>query len=199
MASAKQKPTANTAPEARKFDMKAFLPEGFSEDDFDIVGGLRPICQPESMMQYPVAGFVVALLEMPQRKDKSDWRALLIHLTAATKAKAGEDIVEIEAGEEVLVPVNGNLKNNPDLLNAACDPNNVYVAMLVCTGAIDVGKQSDMWNFEVKLSRKAIKRQGRYALHNRAVPAQLASGPSAPLERGAITDSKGQPVQSMVG
>jgi len=194
---AKEKNQARTAPEAPKFNMKAFLPEGFSEEDFDIVGGLRPICQPETMQQYPVAGYVVALLDMPQRKDKSEWRALLIHLTGATKAKAGEDIVEIAAGEEVLVPVNGNLKNNPDLLNAACDPANVYVAMLYCTGQIDVGKQSDMWNFEVKLSRKAIKRQGRYALHNRAVPSQLAA--AAPIGKGDITDSNGKPVQSMVG
>jgi len=189
--------TAATAPKVEKFDMRAFLPEGFSESDFDVIGGLRPICQPETMMKYPVCGYVVALLDMPQRKDKSDWRALLIHLTGATKAKAGEDIVEVAAGEEVLVPINGNLKNNPDLLNAACDPRNVYIAWLQCVGQLDVGKASDMWNFEVKLSRKSIQRQGRYALQQHNQVGVVKDIPQ--LGKGDITDANGKPQQSMVG
>ena len=198
MVKTKTTPAAATAPKAAKFDMKAFLPAGFTEDDFDIIGGLRPICQPETMMTHPVCGYVVALLDMPKRKDGSEWRALLIHLTGATKAKAGDDLINVEADNEVLVPVNGNLKNNPDLLNAACDSRAVYIAFLQCTGQLDVGKQSEMWNFEVKLSRKSIVRQGRYALqqHNAV---GVVSKEIPQLGKGAITDANGQPAGSMVG
>lgn len=175
-------------------DMKAFLPAGMSEDDLSEVGGLRPICQPEEMQDSPVAGWVVAILDMPARKDKSEWQALLIETTGACRAKVGEEIRTIDAGEEVLIPLNGNLKNNPDLLNAAASQTHVFWAFLRCTGQVDLGKPSPMWSFLVKLNKKEPKpRTGKYALH--AVKVNVIPQ----LGRGDITNANGQPVGSMVG
>ncbi len=195
MASSKNKPTTDTA--TPEFDLSAFLPEGFSADDFKSVGGLRPICQPDLMQQFPVGGYIIGLLDMPKRKDGSDWQALLIELTGATKAKAGVEIVNIEKGKEVLVPLNGNLRNNPELLNAAVDPVNVYIGFLHCKGEVDVGKPSAMWDFEVKIHSKTIKRTGKFLLNQRAPRVEVL--PAAPIERGAITDSNGKSAGSMVG
>lgn len=175
-------------------DLKAFLPEGFSEDDLSTIGGLRPICQPEEMMKSPVGGWIVALLHMPPRKDKSEWDAILVETTGACRALVGEEIQTIEAGKEVLVPVNGALKNNPELLNAACDGARVFWGLFQVVGQVELGKPSPMWDFKVQLHKKTIPRTGKYLL-NQAQRVEVIPQ----LKKGDVTDTNGKPVESMIG
>ena len=193
---------AAAAPKSAKdFKLGASLPEGFSDDEFETIGSLRPICQPESMMDHPVGGELIALLDMPPRKDKSQWKAFLIHLLAPTMARAGEDLVEVSAGEKVLVPVSGSLKTNTELLGAACDPHRIWIVKIQCVGQIDVGKQSDMWSFDVKRSKKTLPRTGEYALSNFQPAGMLnptANGEVQQLGKGDITDRNGHTVSSVV-
>lgn len=149
-------------------DLSKFLPEGFSLDDFEVVGGLRPICPPELNAESPVVGWVVACLPMPAREDGSQWSALLINLVSTAQAKAGDEIVTVEAGRDILIPVGGNLKNNGDLMAAAADPQRVVMGVFQVTGQQDVGKPSKMWVYEVKLAlKKSIARTGAFALYNK--------------------------------
>jgi hypothetical protein len=199
MASAKRESQV-AATKPKDVDMKAFMPAGMTEDDLSVVGGLRPICQPEEMMGNPVGGWIVAIIDMPPRKDKSEWRALLVELTGACRAKVGEEVQTIEAGEEVLIPLNGSLKNNPDLLNAAASSSHVFWGFLQCVGQVDLGKPSPMWDFEVKLNKKnPIARTGKYALHQSAVQVEIMGSAIPQLGKDAITNANGQPAGSMVG
>lgn len=196
MASAKRESQVATKPKAADIDMKAFMPEGMSEDDLSVVGGLRPICQPEEMMGAPVGGWIIGILDMPPRKDKSEWRALLVETTGACRAKVGEEVQTIDAGEEVLIPLNGNLKNNPDLLNAAASDTHVFWGFLQCVGQVELGKPSPMWDFDVKLNKKSPKpRTGKYLLHQSIARVEVIPQ----LGKDDITRANGQPAGSMVG
>lgn len=202
MASTKQNParTAAQAANVREFtaaDLKAFLPAGFEAADFDVVGGLRPIVSPDILFegQQPLVGFIVALLDMPPREDKSEWRALLVETTGNVSAKVGEDTVVIPAGKEILLPLSGSLKNNPDLLNAACDGSRVFLGIFSVKGQVDTGKQTPMWDFEVQLHKKTIARTGKYSLHQHNSVGTIA--PQIPA--GGMTDANGRSAGSMVG
>lgn len=196
-----KKNTATTATEtttaltnAAMVDLAKFLPEGFNLEDFESVGGLRPICPPELNAETPVIGHVVALLDMPDRDDGSKWQALLIRLASTAQAKAGDEIVTVEAGKDILIPVGGNLKNNGDLLNAAVDQHKVTMGIFVVTGQIDVGKPSKMWSYDVKLAlKKQIKREGSFALYNRPLPEVRQ------LVTGEVLNSDGSRAKSLVG
>lgn len=197
-----QAQAASKGPKAlSEINLKAFLPEGFSEKDFDIVGGLRPICSPESMLDpdSPVVGWVVALLDMPNREDGSEWRALLVELTGNATAKVGDDIVVIPAGKEVLIPVSGALKNNPELLNAAFDATRVFLGIFRIIGQVDTGKPSKMWEYEVALHKKTIARVGKYTLQQHNAVGVVETRTAAQLNKGDITDANGKPQASMVG
>lgn len=189
MAASKKTPVQ--AP-SNDLDLSKYVPDGFDLSDFDVVGGLRPVCPPEVNQDNPVTGWIVALLDMPKRKsDGSEWRAILVQLTRPAKAKAGDDVVDVEAGKEILIPLSGSLKNNADLLNAAVDARKVTMGMFVVTGTMDIGKPSDMWVYEVRLAlKKQIAREGAFALYNKPVVA-LQNG----FDVGNITDRNGQPAR----
>jgi hypothetical protein len=209
----KARPAAQTAPKVKALadiNLTAFLPKGFDAKDFDVVGGLRPICPPESMTdpEQPTAGFVVSLLDMPDRKDGSKWSAFLVELTGNASCKVGDDIVVIPAGKEVLIPMSGKLKTNADLVSAAWDENLVYLGIFRVLGQVDVGKENPMWDFEVALHKQTIPRTGKYALQLRTARESNAAKaardavkqqPAAPIGKGDITDASGKSAGSMVG
>ena len=177
-------------------DVAQFLPEGFSLDDFQSVGGLRPICAPEFNNAKPVLGYIVAELDMPPRKDKSTWTAILVTLLSPAMAKAGEDIVEIPPGRDVLIPVGGSLKNNGDLRAAAADQESVFLGIFTVTGQIDVGQQSDMWDYDVRVALDKPKaRTGAFALYNKPAAPALPAG----FATGEVLDKNGKSVHRLVG
>jgi len=194
-------------------DISQYLPEGYSKDDLVIVGGLRPVIGAELQFDQKsiVAGHIVSLLSMPPRPklnskngEKEDWDAILVHLTHSTKALVGSDLMNIEAGKEVLIAVNGNLRNNHDLLAAASDPDRVYFGIFQVTGQIDTsdGKLNPMWNYEVQIHKKAMDRKAsRYSRFNqprvvRALPSGQTSGETSD---GTAYDPKTGVVRSTVG
>lgn len=180
-----------------EIDLSKFLPEGFSLDDFESVGGLRPICPPELNAETPVIGWVVALLDMPPRKsDNSPWQGLLINLVSTAQAQAGDEIITVEAGKDIIIPVSGALKANSDLLSAAVNSHKVTCGIFHVTGQMDVGKPSPMWTYDVRLAFKKQKaREGAAALYHRSPPALV----SAPVLRGEVLDSNGKPAAALVG
>lgn len=177
-------------------DLSKFLPEGFSLDDFQSVGGLRPICPPEVNAETPIVGWIVALLDMPARKaDGSAWQGLLVNLLTTAQAQTGDgEIVTVEAGKDVIIPVGGNLKVNQDLLAAAVDPRKVTCGIFSVTGKMNTGKQSDMWVYDVRLAlKKQQAREGAFALYHK--PAE----PLASYHQGQVIDKDGKPVGRLVG
>lgn len=196
--------------EFKKFsdaELAKFLPEGFSLDDFESVGGLRPICPPQVNAGAPVVGYIVALLDMPPRKaDQSNWQGLLIHLMSTAQAEGADgEIITVEAGKEIIIPVGGNLKVNSDLLNAAVDPRKVTAGIFTVVDTMDVGKQSLMWVYDVKLAlKKQIAREGAFALYHkpaeRLVPAAQANGGTPQFAQGQVVGKDGKPLtSSLVG
>jgi hypothetical protein len=174
-------------------ELAKFLPQGFTLDDFVVVGGLRPIVTPELNQEQPFAAKIVALLQMPPREDGSKWSAILAFLMSPAKAQAGDETVAIEAGKEVLIPVGGNLGNNADLLNAASSAENVYTGIFSVTGTLDTGKPSPMWVYEVRIAKnKPEKRTGQFALYNKPAP-ELNAAP------GDVRKANGEPAGSLVG
>jgi len=158
-------------------DISKFLPEGFEADGLVTVGGLRNICPAEVTYEQksPIAGYIVTVMDMPLREslnrkgEKEPWQAIIVRLTHATKGLEGEDVVTIEAGKDVLVPVNGSLRNNADLLRAASDSDSVFFGVFQVTGKIETGKPTPMWNYEVQIHKKTVARTGSFAIYNRPV------------------------------
>ena len=181
-------------------DLAKFLPEGFSLDDFESVGGLRPICPPHVNAGAPVVGYVVALLDMPPRKaDKTPWQGLLIHLLSTAQAEGQEgEIITVEAGKDIIIPVAGNLKVNQDLLGAAVDPRKVTAGIFTVTGTMDVGKQSEMWVYDVKLAlKKQVARDGAFALYHKPQERLIPQGQQVPqFAQGQVIDKDGKPMNS---
>ena len=173
---AKDKDTTTKSP----INFDAYLPAGYDKSGLKEVGGLRPIVPAE--LQYDqgvvVAGHIVALHDMPERPainskngEKEPWQAILIHLTAPTKAQLGEDIKDVKAGDYVYIPVNGNLRNNADLLNAAVDKDRVHFGIFAVTEQVPMGKgKNDMWSYKVMIHDKTIARDGAYALSSNRSP-----------------------------
>lgn len=205
MASAKKDATE---PKKAVLDMKAFLPQGMDEAELVKIGGLRPIAASEVTYNEgaPVAGWIVAMLDMPprlaidpaKRKQgiKEPWEAIVVELTAPTKAIVGEETVEIPAGKEVIIPVNANLKNNRELGLAAHDPKNMFWGLFSIdqdNPQIELGEgRTAMWNYDVRLHRKPKERTGAYALNVVKRPAL-----NGPAPTGQVVDAQGQPAGNM--
>ena len=196
---ANSKKTNTPASAVPAIDLAAFLPEGMDNEELVDTGGLRPIVQADTMMEHPVAGWLIAVLDMPPREDKSPWRAILVETTGATRAKVGEDTnVPVEAGCEVLIPLSGNLANNSQLLDALADDASMSWGIFQTQGQVNVGKPSPMWDIKVRLHPKPKARTGKYLRHT--VEAQFAaSRRPTQLGRGEVQDTNGKAVTSMVG
>jgi hypothetical protein len=171
-----------------EIDISHLLPEGYAKDELVTVGGLRPIVGAELSFERrsAIVGHLVALLDMPPRpslqnpNEKEPWQALLVRLSATAWAMVGADAVEVPAGKDVLVPLNGNLRQNHDLIGAAADQVNVWVGGLYVTGQVDLGVKgrNPMWNYSVQIHKKPIPRTGAFALFNRptrALPPGITS------------------------
>jgi hypothetical protein len=176
----------------KNFDFSAFMPEGWKADDLRAIGGLTPIYAPEAALEEkfpPVAGWldrIELLPEVTQGKDKATGQVrtyvpimIRVQTTAPTKGIMGKgdalQIVDVAAGDDILVPVTGNLRANKVLLGAvpgarprrelppAVAPDKVYFAILRVTGQQTV-ENGDMWVWDTRLHPKTIERSGRYAL-----------------------------------
>lgn len=201
--------------EARSFDMGHFgIPTelGFSEQELLDIGGMDPIAAAEVTFESssPVAGWLIGEKEMPPRMsidparrargEKEDWSALIVLLTASTNAYVGEEVVEVEAGRRVIIPVGGNLGNNMELLQKAHDPKFCFWVFIDCNGQVQLDKQRNpMWNYTVKCSPKGKARESEGSLslpRPRNLPRLTTPNGTVP---GQVVSRDGQPVQSLVG
>lgn len=161
-----------------------------TDDDFVVVGGLRYICLPENNEGRPITGWTVALLDMP---EKFKWKqAILLNLTSSARVVQDDETIDAQPGDDVLIPVSGNLKNNAELLKACVDPRIVTMARFTYLGEKDIGKPSPMKEFEVALAlKKQIARTGQFALYN-----QPQAGAFIP---GEVLNGDGKPAARLVG
>lgn len=167
-----------------QIDLSKYLPEGFDASGFESVGGFIPIvpAQLTHDEHSPVMGWIVGVIDMPQREslnnrkgEKEDWQTIQVHLMAPTKALLNGEVLEIPPGKDVMIPINGSLKNNHELLMAACDHTKVYLGQFSVTGQQDTsgGKLNPMWAYDVKLHKQTKAREGRYLLKTTQQPKML--------------------------
>lgn len=189
-----------------KIDIGALLPEGYAKDDLVTVGGLRPIVPAEVTFERrsPIVGYLLTVIDMPLRpkignpSEKEPWQTLLVRLTQPAFAQVGDDVKEIPAGKDVVVPINGNLRNNHDLLGAAVDQQNVWLVAMYVEGQIPMkDNKNDMWSYVVQIHKKAIARTGPFALFNR-ISRALPPG-TAKASDGTVYDAVTGEVRSAVG
>lgn len=175
---------------AEPIDFSSYMPAGYDASELQRVGGLIPLVPAELAYttKSNVVGWVFAIIDMPPRPslknkgEKEDWQAIWIELTGPTKAQSNDEIIDMKAGDHVMVPVGGSLRNNSQLARAAANPEDIYLGVFRVTGSRDVGRGSDMWDYEVQLHPKARKRVGLELQANRA---------AAPKGLPAVTESNG--------
>lgn len=173
----------------KPIDFSQYLPAGYDAGELQKVGGLVPLVPAEVMFERKavVAGWVIEIIDMPPRPsmskkgEKEDWKGVLIELTGPTFAQSGDDVIERKAGDAVVIPFTGSLKNNRPLIVAAADPEKMYLGLFRVVGQVDTGKPSPMWDYEVQLHPKPRVRTGAYLLSGaapKALPAHNATMPA---------------------
>ena len=181
-AASNPKDAAKAAEMEKGFDWTAAnLPEGYDASGFTEVAGLTPIYSSEEAHEEdfpPVIGLIDRIETLPPVLMGRDWfipRMIRVVAMAPTKAVVGKrgarQVVDVPKGEDVLIPVTGNLANSRRLMAACRDPENVHLGAFKIKGTIPTGQPTPMWDWSVGLNEKKIKREGRFA---------------APFDSGAI-------------
>ena len=202
----KSEPLAGAALSSDDEDLLQYLPEGMDLKDLHKTGGLTPTYSPKHALDgaFPrVAGYIDRIMVLPtmaQGKDDefTPVMILLRELVKPTKATVGRDddrqVVDVEAGKDILIPLTGNLKNNKELINALADQSKVYFCVAKVVGQQKVNNQpSKMWVWDLRICDKsqAKPREGIYALP--AANAQqlgvTATGASFDLQTGEVVKS----------
>lgn len=179
---------------------------GIEPKDLVDIGGMRPIAAAEVSFESKsaVAGWLIGEQEMPPRAsidpakrsrgEKDDWSALVVLLTTPTMAYVGDEVVEVPAGKQVIIPVGGNLANNYELLQKAHDPRQVFWVALAVAGQVRLDKQRNpMWSYAVKSSPKGKDRDtGVFALPRPRNLPRLSMAQTIP---GQVIDKNGQPAR----
>lgn len=195
-----------------QFDYSKYLPEGFEAADLKKLGGLTPIYSAEAAVEHklpPCVGWMdrIEKLDIGGEKEKNhDQRYrdfIRVQLTYATKGITGAgdnaELVEVNAGEDILMPMSGAIKNIVSLRAAISDPSKVYLGFFRPTGEqLDTGRPSPMWVIDAQLHPKSVKREGRFALPANVVHTPEISGQGV-TPTGAVYNQKtGEIVEKMV-
>ena len=173
------------------FDYSKFLPEGYEADGLKKIGSLVPIYAAKLAFEQgwdPVVGKLISIDvrdmgdKIPDPKQRYREFAL-VELAHPTKAVTGsgdnQRVVAVKKGEDVLVPVSGNIKNIRDLRVAAADPGNISLVVFRCIGSRKLnvpGKPSPMWVIDARIHAKTTPRVGRYLLSTAQIMGQLPEG-----------------------
>lgn len=156
--------TKNTAP------VQNYMPEGYSDADFSEVGLLTPMYKPKNAFAEkwgPVFGWATHVQFLPKQVQKNaktgeeeDWIPLGLNvvLCAPNKGvlgkKGAERIVEVAPGENLLVPLTGQLLYKKELMIAAFDAQRIWLARITVTGQQPSEYPSDMWTWKTELAKK---------------------------------------------
>lgn len=175
MASAKK----TTAPEMDE-SIKALLDsalagESISDKDTIALIGLTPIYSPKEALadNWPaLVGDVdrIELLPTQLENTTNEWTPVMVRfvLSQPTKAVTGtkldRKIVDLKAGDAVLLPIKGTLGVNRKLEACAADSKNVHRCIVIVTGTEPNRKGNDMFLFEVReIPSKMQPRAGVFA------------------------------------
>jgi hypothetical protein len=199
-ASKKDATKTNVNEQTGEFDWSGFLPEGYSADQLQQIGGLTPIFMPEMAYEEGAVcvGFVKWIEELPPvtRGRGSNEEVyvpylLRIQVTRDTPAVIGpknaREIVTVPKGEDVLVPLSTGLLMNKKLLEAAHDLEFCFFVAMRVKGQIPTDQPSPLWDWDVRIDRtKPLKRQGDLILPTiLARPALPAKGKTETAPQGA--------------
>lgn len=191
------------------FDYSKFLPEGFEAKELRKIGGLTPIYAGKLALEQkwsPCVGYIVAMETLDMGEDeepKQRYREfLIIEVSAPTKGVLGpkneQEIVDVEKGGQILMPLSGNLKNIKSLRAAAGDSKRVYVGVFRVTGQKDTGRPTEMWVIDARIHPKTIERTGRFDLPRGATPAPELAPNGGTTSTGEVYDKDGV-LKSAVG
>lgn len=148
-----------------------YMPEGYSDADFSVVGGFTPMYKPKNAFEQklaPVFGWLLytealPVISDPKGKEK-DRVPLALHvlLCAPNKGWLGPDGEEIEkeipVNEEILVPCSGNILFNRPLMTAAFDPERVWLVRMSVVDQQKSDYPTPMWVWKVEIANKPRKR-----------------------------------------
>lgn len=166
---------------SERFDYSQYLPEGLDAKGLRATGGLTPIYAPDDALEKgfpPACGYLDRIEVLPfvnQGKEKDGspkgFYPMMVRVccTRPTKGVVGKGenrkSVDIAVGEDVLIPITGNLKTNKTLLASSTDPKVHFFGIFRVTGTLKVNNQpSDMYTWDVMIHEKSKIREGRYAL-----------------------------------
>lgn len=178
---------------SKDFDWASVMPAGYEAEGLHDIGGLTPIYASEPAFEEgwaPCIGHLVRLdtIDIGGEKEKDPkqrWRKFVrVQLAVATKGVLGsgenQKIVDVDAEQDILMPLSGNLKNVEELLAALADPDRVFLGVFRVLGKKDIGrpKGQEMWEIDSKLHNKTIARTGRFTLKQGETnaPALTAAG-----------------------
>jgi len=171
----------NDAAAAASKNAPFWLPQGTSADAFKDeelidVGGFTPIYKPknawaggvETAKLKPVRGFPVGLeylsLIEAENDNEEDRIPLMARVILAEpnvgyrgKRGAAEEKVELKAGDDIYVPINGNLLYNRPFMVSLFDPTHVTFTKFTVTGQMPMA-QGDMWVWRVQFSPNKVAR-----------------------------------------
>lgn len=213
MAKPNAKATTQAAPEA-EFDWSKFMPQGMSAADFvEVKGDLTPIYTAEEATTLgfpPLIGKADRIECLPmQGKGANQWVPWMIRVVASapTKAMGGtgdeREPVDINVGDDVYLPIGGNMKVKKQLLLAAINPEKVFTIAVRVAGSRDIGQASEMWVWETLLG-KSETRTGRFAIPQQftleaiSTSKQIGAGGIGDVNQ-EVLDANGKPVKSVVG
>jgi hypothetical protein len=128
------------------------------EDDFVSLGTDRLFFNPEKCSvdddgeNVQLRGYAMEAVEYPPKgKNKDPWHAIVIRTTAPTKAVDGDEVVDVPAGEEVLIVATERLKK---LIPFALHEEKVAEVIIDVIGKIDLPDNKTMWRYRTQISRK---------------------------------------------
>jgi hypothetical protein len=200
----------NSAGASDDFDYSKYMPEGHDAKDLRKIGGLTPIYNGNFALDQkwpPCCGWLdrIERIEIADPNDPNPIRDFMrVELTHPTKGVRGprganQEIVDLKAGEDILLPMSGNFKNVAVLRAALANPKEVFFGIFRAVGHMNTGKPSDMVQFDQRISQKTKPRDGRFALPANAVYAPELQTTQVPVVPGQVYDANGKPVARVVG
>ena len=228
MADKKIDPKAtNTAPGG--VDLATLAPEGYEVADAMRTGLLTPLYLPRFALQhkFPVsAGWLDRIHIMPtqvrasggRRKDEADeeWtpfnlvvRDLKVPTKGVRRNEMGllteKSIVDVAAGEKVLLPITGQMSVNQDLFDALRDTDHVYWITFSVPETRKVNNLNEMYVWDIqflldgKKNKIKKKRDGEFSLADWYVAAMKRGDFVASITEGALVGSLGEGAKTASG
>lgn len=150
-----------------------YMPEGYSDDDFAVVGGFTPMYKPDNVWSkendkakpgavavFGWGAYVEPLSEIaakPNEKARTPLVANII-LCAPNRGilgKRGEEkIVECAVGERILIPIGGNLLWNKPFMEKLFDPKFYWLMRIQVVGTQPSDYPADTWMWQVEIAKK---------------------------------------------